>query len=603
MGDKVAFLYAPVGWQRPDMGRQLYEREAVFREALDAAAADLGAAAPDLLAALYPKAKGVYDGVLDGARYAQPALFAVEVALDALLRSRGVAPDAVLGHSLGELAAACSGNGEGAKCGPLSRREAARIVAIRAALMAEHAVEGGMTAVRASAEECAAAIEATAAECWVAAVNAPQSTVLAGRRHGIAAVVARLGRESTRVRATHPDHTPLMDGIGRELARAVRLPDAFPTALEVYSGAAGGRVAAKALRTGAFWRRHATSPVRFTDALKALAAGGVRAFVEVGEGMLCGLGKETLARGVDQEATWAAALARGGDDGKAVAACVAAAPPPPELVACRVESDGPEPAVALKFPRRASLAHLRAFVEKVYGKKIDLVAPATEPALRAAVAAGAVDVRVAATKKRGARAAAPRPQKKSPKLASAATPFFAAPAGEPVLGAAARALRDALPLPSSLPELDFPADSMGGRCLDAWRYRWGQRLGDLWLYVPLPAGTEAKDVRVDVHRARLSVEIRGVVLHAGALWNAGETHGVDVDAAAWVVVRHGCDRFERDATPVLQVELHKKKSAWWKAVWAGHPTIEPWEVPGWREATLGDGYHVSTCGDARLAVF
>ena len=259
--------------------------------------------------------------------------------------------------------------------------------------------------------------------------------------------------------------------------------------------------------------------------------------------------------------------------------------------------------MALKFPRRASLAHLRAFVEKVYGKKIDLVAPATEPALRAAVAAGAVDVRVAATKKRGARAPAPRPQKKSPKLASAATPFFAAPAGEPVLGAAARALRDALPLPSSLPELDFPADSMGGRCLDAWRYRWGQRLGDLWLYVPLPAGTEAKDVRVDVHRARLSVEIRGVVLHAGALWNAGETHGVDVDAAAWVVVRHGCDRFERDATPVLQVELHKKKSAWWKAVWAGHPTIEPWEVPGWREATLGDGYHVSTCGDARLAVF
>ena len=89
MGDKVAFLYAPVGWQRPDMGRQLYEREAVFREALDAAAADLGAAAPDLLAALYPKAKGVYDGVLDGVRYAQPALFAVEVALDALLRSRG----------------------------------------------------------------------------------------------------------------------------------------------------------------------------------------------------------------------------------------------------------------------------------------------------------------------------------------------------------------------------------------------------------------------------------------------------------------------------------------------------------------------------------
>ena len=612
MDGGVAFLYAPVGWQRADMGRALYDNEAVFREALDAAATDLGDAAPDLLEALYPTAKGVYDGVLDEARYAPPALFAVEVALDALLRSRGIVPDVVFGHSLGELGAACSGDMKGPNCGPLSRREAARIVARRAVLMAENPLEGGMTAVRASAEACEAAIQATAPECWVAAVNAPLSCVLAGRRAGVARVVARLGAAATRVRATHPDYTPLMEGIGQRLAASVCLGGTRASALDVYSAAAGGRIRAGAMRTGAFWHNHATSPVRFTDALENLARTGVRVFVELGEGMLCGLGRETLAASVADGPAWAVCLEKGG--ACVFDACVAAATPPPELVQCRVAVlDGAQPVVTVKVPRRATLAQLRVFLERVYGQKLTVLDLATDADLRAACREcgdGVLDLRVRGSGlKRGARART-QTRQKSPKLApsffggkSRPPVTYRAPEGAPAFAtAASRVLRDALPLPSLLPEPDFPSDSMGDRFLDAWRYRWGQRLGDLWLYVPLSPDTAVRDVRVEVHTGRLSVEVGGVALYAGKLWNVPETHGVAVDAAAWVVVRH-THAFSEEATPVLQIELHKKKAMWWKAVWDGHPRIEPWEVPGWKVATLGDGYHVSTAGDARAAVF
>ena len=162
--------------------------------------------------------------------------------------------------------------------------------------------------------------------------------------------------------------------------------------------------------------------------------------------------------------------------------------------------------------------------------------------------------------------------------------------------AARRELLAIIPPPSRLPEHEFPADSMGGRCLDAWRYRWGQRIGDAWLFVPLPPGATVADVDVAFGTFKLGVSLCGVPLYDGPLWNCDETRGVDVDTAAWVVVLH-------EGQPVLQVELHKKKNYWWKAIWADHPTIEPWEVPFWKDATFNDGYHRMTQGDVRQTVF
>ena len=159
--------------------------------------------------------------------------------------------------------------------------------------------------------------------------------------------------------------------------------------------------------------------------------------------------------------------------------------------------------------------------------------------------------------------------------------------------AARRELLAIIPPPSRLPEHEFPADSMGGRCLDAWRYRWGQRIGDAWLFVPLPPGATVADVDVAFGTFKLGVSLCGVPLYDGPLWNCDETRGVDVDTAAWVVVLH-------EGQPVLQVELHKKKNYWWKAIWADHPTIEPWEVPFWKDATFNDGYHITHHVNSRI---
>ena len=135
--EKTGFLYAPVGWQREDMGRALYERGGIFKRVLrDARAgrrgdvadhahgARLRAARPpapraraarrDAAPRRYPAKdgqRGMFGDLIDTAHFAQPCLFAVEASLDALWRAKGVIPGGLLGHSIGELAAACSGNG------------------------------------------------------------------------------------------------------------------------------------------------------------------------------------------------------------------------------------------------------------------------------------------------------------------------------------------------------------------------------------------------------------------------------------------------------------------------------------------------------------
>jgi len=152
---------------------------------------------------------------------------------------------------------------------------------------------------------------------------------------------------------------------------------------------------------------------------------------------------------------------------------------------------------------------------------------------------------------------------------------------EEQLVVAQRALLAAIPKPSSLPEREFPATSTGGRCMDKWGYRWGQRDTDLWLYMLLPAGFDATDLDVKFHTGRVGLFFRDVPLYDGALWNTEERKGIDVDASAWVVVEHG-------ESLVLHVEMHKKTPGWWKAVWKGHPTIEPWEAPDWKATTFGD---------------
>lgn len=153
--------------------------------------------------------------------------------------------------------------------------------------------------------------------------------------------------------------------------------------------------------------------------------------------------------------------------------------------------------------------------------------------------------------------------------------------------AAQRALLAAVPKPSMLPEDAFPSESLGGRCLDKWGYRWGQRSNDLWLYMMIPPECSVSDVNVKFSPHRIGIFFREVALYDCMLWNFDERQGIDQDTAAWVIVHH-------DGKPVLHVEMYKKKPGWWKAIWHDHPTIEPWEIPDWKTATFSDGYHELT---------
>ncbi|KAJ1454805.1 hypothetical protein M885DRAFT_617659 [Pelagophyceae sp. CCMP2097] len=929
----VAFLFSPVGWQREDMGRALYERGGVYRRVLRSVAAEMSPTLPmDLLEVLYPPKEGSMDmnGMIDSTAFAQPSLYAVQVALDALWRSIGVCPRAVLGHSVGEFAAAASGNGglglaaqnDGrafevtdddeeededaatekraklvrekikrkrarAEAGAWTHREGALCVAERARLMAAAPSAGGcMMSIKATEAACRAALKSAledgsvsdAARVAIGAINGPLSTVLTGDYGAVSAVVAKVRQACVdrgeappaprRVRGTsHADHSPAMAPLASALAKGVdcimakREYDILDrlclqeeaceadgaSSLLFASTVTGGLVRRADLRSGKYWAAHMTGAVLFTEALQALVQAGLRAFVEVGDGMLGGMGKAWLAtttptlrggraRAVsvadeydddeDLAVEWVSSLSREvkGDDAVAFsaaqqllqqfadrAAAEAASPrsprssigdptsprspmspmsprsprcgprapldgAKPETILCKLQppphvyksdptasmTSAHDTTLTVHMPRDAPFSSFVAYLEVEYGTCVDVFdalslgdhaasgkkeeapgAIAGDAAFEAAFdaarskqskaayfivrprldAAGVVSLPRDSPKSNRTRfrakahfpaengkqigrlqpnsqsdlsklsfgADVPRVPTKAQLEASrsplskssfsrAAFASFASPNAsfasmdsrqsfaslldegqglrgvaeeeledpgmdmdEPVspsdvaldVPAALRALRAldassgvpeaqlgdydaslgrrankagyacaefsppqvflaqahvvaAMPAPSRLPEASFPSATLGGRCLDAWRYKWGQRSGDLWLYVPLPpkvvalaAGADL--VQVDVSNQALTITVAGVQLLTGKFWHADATKGIDADSAAWVVVEH-------EGTQVLHLEMYKKKPFWWQAVWEGHPTIQIYEVPNWKDAAFNDGY-------------
>ena len=183
------------------MGQQLYGRFPVFAKAFDEAAEALDGY---LRVPLRQLIWGTDAGLLQSTEFAQPALFAIEVALAALLLSWGVVPDVVLGHSVGEFAAA-------QVAGVLSVADAARLVAARGRLMAGLPAGGVMVAVAASEAEVAPLLGEGVS---VAAVNAPDAVVVSGEAEAVGVTLDRLaglGRRVHRLAVSHAFHSALME--------------------------------------------------------------------------------------------------------------------------------------------------------------------------------------------------------------------------------------------------------------------------------------------------------------------------------------------------------------------------------------------------------
>lgn len=269
----VAFAFTGQGAQHPRMTASWYRSCPAYARHLE-----------EIDALLAPHTGvSVRDQVLDGdaevqrARLAQPALFAVGYAMAATLTEAGIRPSYVIGHSIGEFAAACA-------AGALDVADAARLVARRGALMEKLPKDGGMLSVSLGATEVEPLLVGRA-RLGVAAVNGPRSTVIAGDLDELAAVEKELAERKVSVRrltVSHAFHSPLMRPVVEEFRReCADVSDRRP-ALPVFSTVYGRELSGEESMDAAYWARQITEPVRFAEAAGALLATGVTHVVEIG---------------------------------------------------------------------------------------------------------------------------------------------------------------------------------------------------------------------------------------------------------------------------------------------------------------------------------
>jgi acyl transferase domain-containing protein/acyl carrier protein len=279
----TAFLFTGQGSQRAGMGAGLRVAEPAFAEVYAKISAELDRLLDRPLATVLE-----HQELLDRTEYAQPALFALQVALFGLVEARGLRPNALIGHSVGELAAAHV-------AGVLDLPDACALVTARGKLMQACRQDGAMAAVEAGEDEVLPLPDGV----WLAAVNGPRAVVLSGDRPSVAAAATdwrEHGRRTRLLRVSHAFHSGhLADAAGHLRAIADELT--FRPARIPIVSTVSGQFAAGELSDPGYWAEQMLAPVRFADAVRAAERSGVVRHVELGpDGTLAAMAAQCVER-------------------------------------------------------------------------------------------------------------------------------------------------------------------------------------------------------------------------------------------------------------------------------------------------------------------